>query len=144
MQARSLDAYLHSADSLARLRAHAQRLVRLQHVYADIAPTYLAESSRVANHKQGKLVIHADNGAVAAKLRQVVPSLRDEFGKRGCEVTEIQVKAQPLAVKRQAERWRAAASVSAHTKDKLSMLVQSLPEESPLKAALENLVRRSR
>ncbi|MEW5887494.1 MAG: DUF721 domain-containing protein [Pseudomonadota bacterium] len=144
MQARCLDAYLHSADSLARLRAHAQRLVELQRVYADIAPAYLAESSRVANHKQGKLVIHADNGAVAAKLRQIVPSLCDEFGKRGFEVTEIQVKAQPLEVKHQAGRWRTAISVSAHAKNRLSALASSLPADSPLKAALENLVRRSR
>lgn len=143
-QAQSLDAYLHSADALARLRAHAERLIRLQRAYADIAPTHLAGSSHVANYKQGVLVIHADNGAVAAKLRQLVPSLCDELCKRGCEVTQIQVKAQPLPANPDREKLRIAASVSAHAKENLGALAKTMSENSPLKAALERLVARSR
>ena len=66
MAARSLDAYLNSAGGLARLSAHAGRLVKLQRVFEEIAPSFLAASSRVANFKLGKVVIHADSGAVAA------------------------------------------------------------------------------
>jgi hypothetical protein len=99
MAARSLDAYLNSAGGLARLSAHAGRLVKLQRVFEKIAPSYLAASSRVANFKLGKVVIHADSGAVAAKLRQMLPSLLDEFSLEGAEVTEIQVKVQPTMLR---------------------------------------------
>src|SRR5574340_421917 len=57
---RSLDAYLHTADPLARLRAQAERLIRLQRVFTDIAPASLRDACRVANYKSGKGVIHAD------------------------------------------------------------------------------------
>lgn len=144
MAARSLDAYLNSAGGLARLSAHAGRLVKLQRVFEQIAPPYLAASSRVANFKSGKVVLHADSGAVAAKLRQMLPSLIDEFLSKGAEVTEILVKVQPGNIALQQIRGRIAPAVSAHAKADLSRLATDLPEDSPLKEALSRLVKHSR
>ena len=144
MAARSLDAYLNSAGGLARLSAHAGRLVKLQRVFERIAPAYLAASSRVANFKLGKVVIHADSGAVAAKLRQMLPSLVGEFSSEGAEVTEIQVKVQPNHVALQHKNRIEAAPVGPAAKSDLHRLAETLPEDSPLKEALERLVRRSR
>ena len=144
MSARSLDAYLNSAGGLARLSAHAGRLVKLQRVFERIAPTYLAASSRVANFKSGVVVIHADSGAVAAKLRQMLPSLIDEFSLKGAEVTEIQVKVQPSYIAAQQKRGRPAPAVSTRTKAALAQLEADLPEDSPLKEPLDRLVKRSR
>ena len=144
MAARSLDAYLNSAGGLARLSAHAGRLVKLQRVFEKIAPPYLAASSRVANFKLGKVVIHADSGAVAAKLRQMLPSLVDEFSLEGAEVTEIQVKVQPSSVALQQRRKVAAPAVAPSAKAGLRRLADDLPADSPLKEALERLVKRSR
>lgn len=143
-QARSLDAYLDSADDLARLAAHAERLVKLQRVFHEIAPDYLAESSHVANYKSGKIIIHADSGAVAVKLRQMLPSLADEFIKKGTEVTEIQVKVQPSHVAPQHKSFRVAPPVGTKAKAGLSRLAGELPEGSELKEAVERLVKRSR
>ncbi len=144
MAARSLDAYLNSAGGLARLSAHAGRLVKLQRVYESIAPSYLAASSRVANYKLGKVVIHADSGAVAAKLRQMLPSLLGEFSLEGAEVTEIQVKVQPNHGAPQHKKRAQTASVGTSAKSDLHRLAEALPEGSPLKEALERLVQRSR
>ncbi len=144
MATRSLDAYLNSADGLARLSAHAGRLVKLQRVFEKIAPSYLAASSRVANCKQGKVVIHADSGAVAAKLRQMLPSLVDEFSLEGAEVTEIQVKVQPNHVALQHKKRIQPVAVGASAKSDLNRLAGELPEGSPLKEALERLVKLSR
>ncbi len=144
MAARSLDAYLNSAGGLARLSAHAGRLVKLQRVYEEIAPSYLAASSRVANFKSGKIIIHADSGAVAARLRQMLPSLLDEFLSKGAEVTELQVKVQPGLVAPQHDRPRQAPAVGVSAKSQLHRLAQALPAESPLKEPLERLVKRSR
>ncbi len=144
MAARSLDAYLNSAGGLARLSAHAGRLVKLQRVYEEVAPSYLAASSRVANFKLGKVVIHADSGAVAAKLRQMLPSLVDEFLSKGAEITEIQVKVQPSHIAPQHKKAGAAATVGPSAKSDLSRLAEELPADSPLKEAVERFVRRSR
>ncbi len=144
MAARSLDAYLNSAGGLARLSAHAGRLVKLQRVFERIAPSYLAASSRVANFKLGKVVIHADSGAVAAKLRQLLPSLVDEFSLKGAEVTEILVKVQPSHAAAQQNSRVQAPVLATSAKADLRRLAGDLPADSPLKAALERLVRRSR
>lgn len=144
MAARSLDAYLNSAGDLARLSAHAGRLVKLQRVFEQIAPAYLTASSHVANLKLGKVVIHADSGAVAAKLRQMLPSLVDEFSLKGAEITEIQVKVQPSGVALQHKKRVVAASVGSSAKTGLSRLAEELPAGSPLKEAVERLVKRSR
>jgi hypothetical protein len=144
MAARSLDAYLNSAGGLARLSAHAGRLVKLQRVFEKIAPSYLAASSRVANFKLGKVVIHADSGAVAAKLRQMLPSLLGEFSLEGAEVTEIQVKVQPTHAALQQRSRGVRPAVSAPAKAGLEQLATDLPEDSPLKEALGRLVRNSR
>jgi len=144
MAARSLDAYLNSAGDLARLSAHAGRLVKLQRVFEQIAPAYLTASSHVANLKLGKVVIHADSGAVAAKLRQMLPSLVDEFSLKGAEITEIQVKVQPSGVALQHKKRVVAAAVGSSAKTGLSRLAEELPAGSPLKEAVERLVKRSR
>jgi len=144
MAARSLDAYLNSADSLARFSAHAGRLHKLQRAFEQIAPSYLAASSRVANFKLGKVVIHADSGAVAAKLRQMLPSLVDEFSLKGAEVTEIQVKVQPSYAAPQQKKARRTTAMGTHAKAGLNRLAEALPADSPLKEALARLVKDSR
>jgi len=144
MAARSLDAYLNSAGDLGRLSAHAGRLVKLQRVFEQIAPSCLAASSRVANFKLGKVVIHADSGAVAAKLRQLLPSLVDEFSLKGAEVTEIQVKVQPNHGAPQHKKSVPREPVGPSVKSDLHRLAETLPEDSPLKESLERLIRFSR
>lgn len=149
MTARALDAYLSTAGSLARLSAHAGRLVKLQRVFEQCAPSYLAVASRVANYKSGRVIIHADSGAVAAKLRQMLPSLVDNFSLVGAEITEIQVKVQPVyaAAQQSNQRGKVAAQRSAikgEIKEKLQGLADTLPETSPMKAPLQRLVKDSR
>jgi hypothetical protein len=86
--------YLKASSDLAAVTQHAERLLALQQLFEVIAPPALAQHCRVANFKQGKLVLHAANTLLAAKLRQMVPSLSDEFCYRGWQVTSIQVAVQ--------------------------------------------------
>jgi hypothetical protein len=86
--------YLKASPDLAAVAQHAERLIALQHLFEAIAPPMLARSCRVANFKQGKLILHAANTLLAAKLRQVVPTLTDEFCNRGWQVTAILVAVQ--------------------------------------------------
>lgn len=142
--ARPLDAFLNTTGGLARVAAHAGRLLKLQRAFSEIAPPYLAAACRVANFKPGKVVIHADSGAVAARLRQMLPRLADEFCKKGCEVTEIEVKVQPAHAAMQHAERPAPREVGADTKAGLATLAGSLPEGSALRGAVEHLVRKAR
>jgi len=89
-----ISSYLKAASDLAAVTQHAERLIALQHLFEVIAPPALARHCHVANFKQGKLVLHAANAMVAAKLRQVVPSLSEDLSNRGWKVTAIQVAVQ--------------------------------------------------
>lgn len=71
MPARSLQDHLSTAEGTAQFAAHAQRLLRLQRLLETALPPTLLGHARVANLRQGKLIIHAANSAVAAKLRQI-------------------------------------------------------------------------
>jgi len=90
----NISRYLKASSELAAITQHAERLLALQHLFEAIAPPTLARHCRVANFKQGVLVLLAANALLAAKLRQVVPSLTDEFCNRGWQVTAIQVAVQ--------------------------------------------------
>lgn len=140
----SLDTYLKSATDLERLAAHAEKLLQLQQIYAKIAPDYLASTSQVANSKSGKLVIHAANGAVAAKLKQLEPSLRGEFYANGVEVTEISIKVQAAAAEREPVRPPAQRAISSVAGKQIETLAGQLPPDSPLRAALQRLLDQSR
>ncbi len=86
--------HLAAADAFARLSEQANRLQRLQTLLESALPAYLLPGTHVANLKRGKVVIHADSGAVAVKLRQLAPRLAEGFIQQGQEVTGIEVKVQ--------------------------------------------------
>ena len=143
MATRQLDAYLNATGGLAHVAAHAGRLIKLQRVFQEIAPPFLANACRVANCKPGKVIIHADSGAVAARLRQMLPSLAGEFLEKGCEVTEIEVKVQPGHAALQHSPPRPARNVGARAKSDLAALAAALPADSLLRASVERLMQES-
>ncbi len=78
----------------------------------------------------------------------MLPTLIDGFSKRGAEVTQIQVKVQPSYAAPQynksPDNKTRIRPVAEEVKAGLSELAGALPGESPLKAALDRLVKRSR
>ena len=98
MPLRDIRNLLGASSELAALREKTQRLQALQRAYVDCTPVELAEltkASRVGYFKAGTLVLLADNTAVAAKLRQLLPRLLPIFRKLEAEVTGIRVDVQP-------------------------------------------------
>jgi hypothetical protein len=140
--------YLKASSDLAAVTQHAERLLALQQLFEVIAPPALAQYCRVANFKQGKLVLHAANALIAAKLRQVVPSLSDEFSNRGWKVTAIQVAVQQWGDEPQkppqvaplppAARARLAAFARSAADPKLRDAVEHLLEAAKPGTANEN------
>lgn len=137
----SLDHYLSDADGAGRLIAHVKLLQKLARIYGNVAPGYLCSASRVANYKSGTVVVHADNGAVAVKLRQMAPTLTREFSSRGVECTGVTVKVQALEISGHSTPVT-ARPLSAAASRGLVELAESLPQ-SPLRAAIEMLLERS-
>jgi hypothetical protein len=141
MTSRSLQEHLISGDSMARLASHAQRLLQFQRLLEAALPEALRPHARVANFRLGKLFIHAANGAVAAKIRQFGPRLADDLSNKEVKVTQIEVRVQARNPSPAKARHERPALPGIRQKQGLTELAQQLPGESPLKGALERLLR---
>ncbi len=139
MPARKLGFYFDATPALQSLVRQAQRLIEMQQVFTEIAPEPLAQFGRVGQFARSSLLLFADNGAVAAKLKQLTPSLLVKFHKRGYEVTAIRVEVQPPS---RPAPPRKQIRLSGKATDQLRELAASLPA-SPLRAALEGLLARA-
>ena len=129
-------------DTLPELQAlnrKTRQLMALQSVLAEVLPGNLATSVSVALVKAGELTLSADNGAVAAKLRQMAPRILIKLRQQGHEITGIRLQVQvsmrdnPLPQKQ--------ISLSPRARDAINLLSERL-DTSPLKAALKRLGRR--
>ena len=94
MSARKISALIGSSTDFSALKQATQRVLALQRLYSACAPPDLVQHSRVIKVDGSKLVLAADNGAVAAKLRQVMPRLLKNLQKQAAEVTVLQVRVQ--------------------------------------------------
>ena len=137
----SLENYLEAADGAGKVLAHAKLLIKLAQMYQELAPMHLSQASRLANYKSGIVVIHAVSGAVAAKLRQMAPTLADGFSKRGVECNGVQVKVQAHESDAQS-RTSTQKPLSLRSSHELESLRDSLPP-SPLREAVDQLLARS-
>ena len=140
-QARSLEDCLMADAGLARLSSHAKRLLGFQRAFELATP--LSRQARIANFKLGKVVIHATNGAVAAKLRQIEPRLAAFFRTEAAEVTGIDIRVQPDTGERRSATRGRPPTIGLPQKQALTSLIKRLPEGSALKAALGRLLDRS-
>lgn len=128
-------------DSLPELQAlnrEIRQRMALQNVLAEVLPGNLATSASVALVKAGELILFADNGAVAAKLKQMAPRILISLRQRGYEITGIRLEVQvrirdnPLPQKQ--------ISLSSEARNAIDLLSERL-NASPLKAALKRLGR---
>lgn len=130
---------LETEAHVARLTAHAGRLLQLQRQLELALPRQLAKVVRVANYRLGKVIVHAANGAVAAKVRQIVPGLVETYRQNGTEVNEIDVKVQPIQPANARPTEEAHKPLGVKTKQGLTSFAQKLPADAPLRLALERL-----
>ncbi len=134
-------AFLNQPDGIAQLMPQARRLIELREILAAMLPESLARCCSIANYKQGKVVVFAANGATAAKLKLMLPTLSEQLSKRGIEVTGLEVCVQPPASDPQvAEK---SAKISQETAWGLTRLWEQLPD-SGLKIALGKFASRHR
>ena len=123
---------------LQGLNRQVRRLLALQDILNEVLPESLASSTTVALSATDELILFAENGAVAAKLKQLAPRILNFFREKRQEVTAIRVQVQvrirhnPLPQKQ--------ISLGPTARQAISELSATL-EASPLKTALERLGR---
>lgn len=137
-----IEQFLNTDAGAGKVMAHAQLLLRLSRRYDAIVPAGLSHVSRVANVKAGKIVIHADNGAVAAKLRQMSERLCQLFSVGGMEFNGMEIKVQPRETPYQSN-VSSEKPIPARGADALRATAQHLPVDSPLRAAINKLLDRA-
>ncbi len=133
--------YLNSDATTSRIMAHARLLQKLSRRFEAVAPSGLRYAARVANYKSGTIVIHTDNGAVAAKIRQMSQRLCDELSKGGAECSALEVKVQPRQIPYQSMS-STLKPLSGKAFGMLQSTAESLPE-GPLRNALNTLLERA-
>lgn len=133
--------YLDTDAAIGRVMAHARLLMKLSSRFDEFAPGALRHAAHVANYKSGKLVIHAENGAVAAKLRQMSRRLCDELSLEGAECNDIEVKVQP---RQPSDRSTTPTikPISVRAADSLRATADAMPE-GKLRRAIDTLLQRS-
>jgi hypothetical protein len=96
MSNHKLSALIGNSTGLSALNRNLQRIATLQRLYEVCAPAELLPASSVVGDRGGILMIAADNGAIAAKLRQLAPRLLKNLQKQGAKVTGIHIQVQVL------------------------------------------------
>ncbi|OYW32899.1 MAG: hypothetical protein B7Z51_02410 [Methyloversatilis sp. 12-65-5] len=142
MSARRLHDHLAMQDSLAQLALHARTIGRVQRAYEKFLPPELANSSRVLNVKQGVVVVSAPSGAIANRLRQVLPSVLTAVQESCSEVTEVKVKVQAHEGQQLPARPR-PREVSQQARAKLAEGSSGLAPDGELRRALQKLIDRN-
>ncbi len=135
-----IHALIRDNEVIAPIHDRLQLVSRLQHSFADALPPGLNMSCRVAAVEGSTIIIAAANGAVAAKLKQMLPRLLEKFRqnkKQEQEVTAITVLVQPDFFRPEPPAKTGAPREPMPT-TMLVELAESL-EDSPLKTTIEGI-----
>jgi hypothetical protein len=79
---------------LRALNTRNQETQIAQNFWGAVVPDHLAEYSHASSIKNKQMTVFANNNAVAAKIKLLIPSLLIKLEKQGCEVTSICLKVQ--------------------------------------------------
>lgn len=136
MPAYKIGSYLNASD-IPHL-AQARQLLKIQQVFLKIAPPQLAHFCRVGHFTQKTLTLFADSGAIAAKLKQVLPFLLLNFQKQGFDFNVIRVEVQVCSGGLPPTLGKPARLTPAGL-ESLQRLASKLPP-SPLKTAVQAML----
>jgi hypothetical protein len=134
-----LDRLLSAEPTLQPVLAKARELRALAGLVRDFLPPEL--QARVANFREGELVLVAENPAIAAKLRLLAPSLISYLAKQRGQVNSVYIRVQPNTSQRVSAAVQKTAQFSTRTLDSLRDLYDSMTS-SPARDALRTLLER--
>ncbi len=101
MRSKSLGELLKQSVQSNSLISHANFILDLRKALAEVLPGDLAHHCSIANYKSGKLILFADNNAIAAKLKLLATGLPNKISgqlqQTGRQVTAVAIEVQPRA-----------------------------------------------
>ncbi|MCZ7563383.1 MAG: DciA family protein [Burkholderiales bacterium] len=142
MHAKKLDEFLTSATEVGKLVPLAAEHLDIGQALRNALPASVRGLYQIARVKQGKVVIFAESNAIAAKLRLLEPTIVAELGRRGADVTGIEVRVQ-AEMPRTPHFHDRRARLSPAAGQALDTLADRLPP-SPLRDAVRALARKAR
>ncbi len=110
-------------------------------LFSAIIPAQLIQHCTLGLPSDERLIIFAENSAIAARLKQLSPSLLHKAHKLGSEITSIQIAVQAYRHIHKADKLQTKKrQLSQSGKENLNQLATSLPT-SDLKSAIESLIK---
>ncbi len=141
MPALKINRYLAAEGDFQPVMQKAREIEALTTLLEGFLPPELAPLARVANFKEGKLVIHAANGPAAAKLKLLSESLGVYLTKQRTQVNSVSVRVQPGGAGTPVIAPQKNARMSAAALQELSALYTRL-RDSEFRKALKILLDR--
>lgn len=100
---------------------HAGEIAAAQKIWDSVTPQGFSRYTQAGNIRQKKLTVYAANGAVAAKLKLLLPSLITRLQAQGLEITAILVEVQvPKHEKKPTKPMRSLSKNAAGTMETLA------------------------
>ncbi len=138
MPALKLNRFLSADGEFQPVIEKAREIEALTKLLHGFLPPELAPLARVANYKEGTLVILAANGPAAAKLKLLSESLAGYISKQRSQVNSVSVRVQPGGPE-VAEPHPKQAHLTDNALQELASLYIRL-SDSPFRKALKSLL----
>jgi hypothetical protein len=122
MRLQKLGRILAAEGDLQPLVAKARDLHALSGLVQGFFPADLARQVRVANYREGELVLTAASAAAGAKLRLLAPTLSHFLSQRRWQVNSVSVRVQPNGAQPTHGALQKTATLSTPTLDSLRAL----------------------
>jgi hypothetical protein len=110
-------------SALSKMAEKAKELTFIQKVWNETVPAQLKPYTQAGNFQHKRLTVHVENGAIAAKIKLLLPSLMSKLQKQGVEVTSIRVQVDVQS------KQDKAAKPSRHISENASSTLQSLAKK---------------
>ena len=141
MRLPKIDRILSADGELQPVLAKARDLRALGGLVDGFFPPDLARQVRVANIREGELVITAANPAAAAKIRLLAPSLSRYLATQRWQVNSVSVRVQPTPFRRQVPHGKREKTVQLSTSSVNSLrALHGRMADSPARRALGELI----
>jgi hypothetical protein len=136
-----LNAFLNNNADLADISRKTKTLTACQRIWNAVAPETLGPYTQAGDVNHKRLTVYASSGAVAAKVKLLLPSLLTKLQKHGLEVTSIRVQVQVQSSPRKPQKPLRKLSDTAA--NELKKLAEKLDSDSSLASTLNKLAARS-
>ena len=141
MRLQKLDRIFSAEGELQPLVAKARDLRTLAGLVQGFLPADLARQARVANYREGEIVVVAATAAAGAKLRLLAPTLSRFLSERRWQVNSVSIRVQPNGSPNGDVASQKTATLSTPTLGSLRALHDRMAA-SPARDALARLLRR--